>query len=618
MIRSSVRSAGLAVLLTMNGCGDLVSSGTGAGTPGLNVAEAALQGGSGQIALQVSDGVLRSTPGNVRAMEIKGDALALLGAYDQATVIYQTLLAKDPNSIRATIGMGRITLSKQPAVAEALFQQALKREPKDMTALNNLGIARDLQGHHAEAQTAYRQALAINPDLDSAQANLALSMAMSGQGAAAVQLLKAKATEPGVPAKVKHDYAVVLAMAGNRSEAERILSQDLPPDDVRQMLDSATGTDTRTARDGSQEPSGAAVASRDWDNVPPDVVQVPEQPSRPVASGRAAQVAAPPTIAGPTAAAAMAATMAAPAPMVVRPQPISGVDADAPLTQPVNPVAAAVTHQQSLAQPIQSAAAFASSSVRAPSEHAFTTEATPDQAVVVPAVVAMPSTDAVQRIAATTQSMADAERIALPEAPPPPPVLRPVPLPPAYQPLKTSARVEPTAPPAAPAATRPEAAQREDVGAEGARADVVRFETVAVTQPAAQTTSSAYVATPTVSVPARVVPETPPKIDPRAAVTTASDDTATAPTQIARGDETSTMVQFAATASEESARSFWQTLVQRFPEVLGRREPVVIRFEHDGTVFWRVRAEGFPSLSEAQTLCARMHADGQPCFVPRS
>src|ERR1019366_9215578 len=121
---------------------------------------------------------------------------------------------------------------------------------------------------------------------------------------------------------------------------------------------------TPTARDGSQEPSGAAVASRDWDNVPPDVVQVPEQPSRPVASGRAAQVAAPPTVvAGPTAAAAMAATMAAPAPMVVRPQPISGVDTDAPLTQPVNPVAAAVTHQQSLAQPIQSAAAFASSSV---------------------------------------------------------------------------------------------------------------------------------------------------------------------------------------------------------------------------------------------------------------
>jgi hypothetical protein len=44
----------------------------------------------------------------------------------------------------------------------------------------------------------------------------------------------------------------------------------------------------------------------------------------------------------------------------------------------------------------------------------------------------------------------------------------------------------------------------------------------------------------------------------------------------------------------------------------------VIRFEHAGTVFWRVRTEGFGTLAEAQTLCARMRAGGQPCFVPRS
>ena len=145
MIRSSVRSAGLAILLTMNGCGDLGSfkfSDTGARTPGLNVAEAALQGGSGEIALQVSEGVLHESPNNVRALEIKGDALSLLGDYDDAIPIYQSLLAKDPNSVRATIGMGRIKLAKDPAAAAALFEQVLRREPKDLTALNNLGIAR--------------------------------------------------------------------------------------------------------------------------------------------------------------------------------------------------------------------------------------------------------------------------------------------------------------------------------------------------------------------------------------------------------------------------------------------------------------------------------------------
>jgi len=77
-------------------------------------------------------------------------------------------------------------------------------------------------------------------------------------------------------------------------------------------------------------------------------------------------------------------------------------------------------------------------------------------------------------------------------------------------------------------------------------------------------------------------------------------------------------VQFAATVSEETARSFWQALLRKFPEILAHREPVVVRFEHSGSVFWRVRTEGFADLSEAQTLCARVRADGQPCFVPRS
>jgi tetratricopeptide (TPR) repeat protein len=87
--------------------------------PSLTVAEAALEGGSGQIALQVSEGVLRRSPNDVKALEIKGDALTLLGDYEQAAAIFQTLLASDPNSVRANIGLGRIKLSKDPAAAEA-------------------------------------------------------------------------------------------------------------------------------------------------------------------------------------------------------------------------------------------------------------------------------------------------------------------------------------------------------------------------------------------------------------------------------------------------------------------------------------------------------------------
>jgi hypothetical protein len=76
-------------------------------------------------------------------------------------------------------------------------------------------------------------------------------------------------------------------------------------------------------------------------------------------------------------------------------------------------------------------------------------------------------------------------------------------------------------------------------------------------------------------------------------------------------------VQFAAIGSEEAAHSFWQSLVHRYPDVLGQRAPIVIRFDHKGAVLWRVRTEE-ATLADAQALCAHMRAIGQDCFVPKS
>jgi len=118
-------------------------------------------------------------------------------------------------------------------------------------ALNNLGIARDLQGRHADAQTAYRSALAANPDMTAAQVNLALSLAMGGRSGEAVQLLRPLASDPGASRQVRHDMAAVLTMGGNRAEAETILSKDLAPQEVREALDGyATGRSAAPVKAG--------------------------------------------------------------------------------------------------------------------------------------------------------------------------------------------------------------------------------------------------------------------------------------------------------------------------------------------------------------------------------
>jgi Flp pilus assembly protein TadD len=677
MIRSTARSAGVVILLAMNSCGSSTTSDLGTRPPGLSVAEAALQGGSAEIALQVSNGILRGAPNNIAALAVKGDALSLLGAHDQAETIFNALMKMDPNSVRANIGLGRIRLGKDPAAAESLFQTVLRHEPKNLTALNNIGIARDLLGRHADAQTAYRVALAANPDLDAARVNMALSMAMSGQAPAAVQLLRQRATEPGAPEKIRHDYAMVLAMAGNRAEAERILSQKLNQDEVRQALDNVPGTRTRGAAGGVT--GGLASA----DGVRPDVVEVPETPTRSSPASRLARDAAP--AAAPD---VSVAALATPPPTVVRPRQTIEEDADVPPGQPVTPVAAAITYQRPLAFSMRAGDAFepkadaaegtiaapsvvampasrpvqpfapppvrvaAADVVRAPTadaspmaaSRAFAPESAASQTVasqtVAPQTVApqptAPQTVAAQSFVAQSvvpqyvvaQSVVAQSVVAGPLASQPvssasvearaaPQAAKPAAAP--VEPIRASIGSGPT--PTSVSTSLPAPAVAPTAGAPVVQARIVSPPVVATAPLAVSPTVSPTVATASsgsmespaapiaeaVHAPIMIASRT---VEPRIA--------AEVPASIPAGQSNAAAaVQFAATASEESARVFWQSLAHRFPDVLGSRTPIVVRFDRNGTMFWRVRIEE-GSVAEAQALCARVRAGGQDCFVPRS
>ena len=224
---------GLLVLLAACARG---ANGVGSGPPGIDVADAALKGGSPEIAVQIASNVLATHPGNEDALLTKGEALTQLGRTEEAAAAFSAALAVDPNSVGANIGLGRLRLGTDPASAERLFLQALNREPRNDVALNDLGIARDLQGRHADAQTAYRQALGISPEMSAAQVNLALSLAMSGQSHDAVQLLRPLADRPDASQQTRHDLAAVLTMNGDRTAAAQILSKDLPPAQVQEAL----------------------------------------------------------------------------------------------------------------------------------------------------------------------------------------------------------------------------------------------------------------------------------------------------------------------------------------------------------------------------------------------
>ena len=321
MSDSVVRGVAVGLLVVLCACSPRGVTGVGSGPPGLDVADTALKGGSPEIALQIANNVLTQNPGNGSALATKGEALTALGRPEEAAIAFSQVPPKDPASVSAQIGLGRIRLASDPVGAEAAFLGALSQDPRNGVALNDLGIARDLQGRHTDAQTAYRNALGVDPDMRAAQVNLALSLAMSGQSRDAVQLLRPLASKPNASPQVRHDMAAVLAMSGSRTEAEQILSKDLPPEQVQQAMDAfdaaaasrsnaAAGLLATTPASAPQSLAPPVTTPPVAAPVPPASVAVPQPAGGPPTQAtQAAQLPAPP----PSAAAATPAAIQPPA-----------------------------------------------------------------------------------------------------------------------------------------------------------------------------------------------------------------------------------------------------------------------------------------------------------------
>lgn len=235
------------LLLILASCGERSPAGTAlleppapalaSWKPTLHLADTALSGGAPAIALQVSDQLLAKDPRDTGALVRRGDALTALGRGSEAVVNYTMAIEVEPKNGRALVGLGRVRLSQDPAVAETLFARMTTLDPKDAVALSDLGVARDMQGHHAAAQEAYRLALGVAPASVAVQVNLGLSMALSGDAAGAVRLLQPLAAAPDAAPRIRQDLALALTLSGHRNEATAVIGQDLPPDQLRSALD---------------------------------------------------------------------------------------------------------------------------------------------------------------------------------------------------------------------------------------------------------------------------------------------------------------------------------------------------------------------------------------------
>ena len=209
---------------------------TAPGPNTLNVADAAIAGGDPAMALSVSQSVLQSDPNNLDALIHEADAYYALQRCPDAIAAYTLALKFEPKSSEAETGLGRCEIKTDPKAAEVSLMRAVQDDRQNAAALNDLGIARDLQGNFAGAADSYHQALLADPGLTAVEVNFGLSLALSGNGAEALQYLGPLAMSPDATPKIRQNYAAALVASGRDADARQVLSIDLPPDQVNTVL----------------------------------------------------------------------------------------------------------------------------------------------------------------------------------------------------------------------------------------------------------------------------------------------------------------------------------------------------------------------------------------------
>ena len=332
----------MVALLAMAGCGSLPTLGRAEPDSSLRLAAIFLSAGAPDAALRAADEALVRRPRNAEAMVLRGDALVALERADEAQQAYMAAIAEDPRAVGPRISLGRMLVRRNPAAAEAVFADVLSRQPNNAIALNNIGIARDLQGRHREAQPSYRAARQVDPRMTGASMNLGLSLVLSGDMAEAVRELTPLAAAPDASPAVVENLGVALAGNGEVAEASRVLARVMAPAEITAVLAQYRGQPARVAAApvaapvparAAPPPVAAAVAAPVAASVAAPVVPAPVLP--PVAVAPAARPASIPAAVVPVAAVPVAARVEPVSPAV---EPASVVMASVVAPPPVAPV----------------------------------------------------------------------------------------------------------------------------------------------------------------------------------------------------------------------------------------------------------------------------------------
>jgi Flp pilus assembly protein TadD len=169
---------------------------------------------------------LASNPGDFTALIGAGRSALALGDTQAAAGFFARADEVNPRSPLPQAGMGAVSVGNgEPQAALPYFSRAQQLGAPASAFAVDRGLAYDLMGQQSKAQADYRTAL-NGPDADEARRRLALSLAISGDRAGALEAIAPlTARRDAACGRIK---AFILALTGDSNEAMVAIDSAMP------------------------------------------------------------------------------------------------------------------------------------------------------------------------------------------------------------------------------------------------------------------------------------------------------------------------------------------------------------------------------------------------------
>lgn len=188
-------------------------------------------------AIRLYQRVAAESPRHLTSRLALGQIYQQLGSMDGASVYYQQVLDLQPENMDAQLGLGQVmVMSNRPLEAVGYLEQVAAKSPANFRIYNSIGLAYDLQGIHEKAQEAYGKGLNIMPDHISLLNNLALSLAIESEYAPAIQLLTKTVNIDYSQTTAQQNLIMVYAMSGEEDAARTMASSFMTKQEVEENI----------------------------------------------------------------------------------------------------------------------------------------------------------------------------------------------------------------------------------------------------------------------------------------------------------------------------------------------------------------------------------------------